>query len=90
MLLLNSILRACILLAGHACPLYVFTTISMVSSHAHCYSCATGIIETIFKSKVSQLGKSVNEVSAGTNYSKFVSLAFAHLVSNHLLIVIVP
>ena len=29
MLLLNLILRACILLAGETCPLYAFTTISM-------------------------------------------------------------
>ena len=29
MLLLNLILRACIMLAGDTCPLYAFTTISM-------------------------------------------------------------
>ena len=33
MLLLNSISRACILLAGHVCPLYVVTTISMIETH---------------------------------------------------------
>ena len=29
MLKLNSILRACIVLAGHACSLYVYTTIAV-------------------------------------------------------------
>ena len=33
MLFLNSILYPCILLAGHACPLYVVATISMIETH---------------------------------------------------------
>ena len=35
MLLLKSISHACILLAGHACPLYVFTMISMAKMLGH-------------------------------------------------------